>query len=735
MALAARLRDQRGGTRAETLAAVAALAVLVAAWTAPQLSGREILVERDALPFALPTRAFLARAIGEGRPPWWNPAPVLGKPFFAEAQTAAAYPPSLLLAGGSIAGGLGRLLAFHLWIGGAGMMLWLVAAGLSPVVASVAGIAWTFGGAMLSLAYVHHFQGLPWLPWVLWGWTTGRGIAGRIARASMLLALPLLAGSLESAALTTVGLLAWSRDARSLAVILGAAGLAGVQLLPFSLHLLDTGRGQGPLGGQALRFSATPAELAQFVAPIPEIDPTPFLRSVYLGPIAAALALLGLSGLPRRSAALATALAVALAVVALGAHTPIVPGLIAIAPFLSAARYPEKALLGVHALLAAGVGLGAARIAGIVRRGAAPSSARRRELAVCLVLAALLVADLARAHLGLWVTRSSTEVLSPPPAARAILADPPPKPSPMGPRRYFANPVGAPPADTLEAAAAADREVLLGQVGEIYGLADLNSPGINLAAHDALVAGIGRLPRNAALRVLAALGTCHVTSWSPLAEVPGAVVLDSPGPGGASPEGDLPRVHVLRLPRCAPRARLVHRVERASDAPAALARFLSLAGDDESGVAEVAVLDDLLPSPLVSGPGSTTDGATIRRDEGNALVIDVATADEALLVVADTWTPGWTVAVDGVGSPLRRVDGLLRAVAVPAGRHEVVMRYRPPGLVAGALVSIVTAGALVAGLRRSRRVRAAEKESQADAGRPNSIPPTGPDTEGGPIPS
>ncbi|MEK7785296.1 MAG: YfhO family protein, partial [Chloroflexota bacterium] len=60
------------------------------------------------------------------------------------------------------------------------------------------------------------------------------------------------------------------------------------------------------------------------------------------------------------------------------------------------------------------------------------------------------------------------------------------------------------------------------------------------------------------------------------------------------------------------------------------------------------------------------------------------------VVLSDTYYPGWRVFVDGEPQPLLRANYLFRAVAVPAGQHEVVFEYAPLSATVGLAVSIVS---------------------------------------------
>lgn len=102
---------------------------------------------------------------------------------------------------------------------------------------------------------------------------------------------------------------------------------------------------------------------------------------------------------------------------------------------------------------------------------------------------------------------------------------------------------------------------------------------------------------------------------------------------------------------------------------------------------------ELPPSqPPTTGPVGT---ASITSDRDLEVEVEVDAHRSALLILADTWYPGWRARVDGADAPMLRADGVLRAVAVPAGSHVVSFRYRPASLLAGCILAL--AGVLLLG--------------------------------------
>ena len=107
-------------------------------------------------------------------------------------------------------------------------------------------------------------------------------------------------------------------------------------------------------------------------------------------------------------------------------------------------------------------------------------------------------------------------------------------------------------------------------------------------------------------------------------------------------------------------------------------------------------------------PPSTGAGTTRVVGETNASVtLRASLAHRGLVVLNDTWAPGWSVQVDGRAAQALQTNAVLRGVVVPAGTHEIVWRYRVPGLRLGGalsgialLLSLAWAGMLA---RRWRR--------------------------------
>jgi hypothetical protein len=103
------------------------------------------------------------------------------------------------------------------------------------------------------------------------------------------------------------------------------------------------------------------------------------------------------------------------------------------------------------------------------------------------------------------------------------------------------------------------------------------------------------------------------------------------------------------------------------------------------------VLLDREPDPRPSAGGKRPFViARIAEDLPERVSADVTCGAAGLLVLTDLWYPGWTVEVDGRPAPILRADGCVRAVALPAGEHRAVFRYRPWSFLAGAAVSVVS---------------------------------------------
>lgn len=116
-------------------------------------------------------------------------------------------------------------------------------------------------------------------------------------------------------------------------------------------------------------------------------------------------------------------------------------------------------------------------------------------------------------------------------------------------------------------------------------------------------------------------------------------------------------------------------------------------GDDSFDPAREVVLSGA--SSGLSTPPVFRGRCTILERRADRMLMEVEASAPAQVVVAEAYQQGWVASVDGAPAAVVPGNLLFRAVAVPAGRHSVELRYRPPGALVGVTLSLAGLGAMV----------------------------------------
>ena len=718
------------------------------------LTGRTF-VGRDLQLVYVPLRAFLRERLLQGDFPEWYPYDGLGQSFVAMTVSGTFHPLQALnlVLGDPWALKLTLLGCFPLAYAGAARLARRVCP--DPLAALVAGLAWAFGGPLVSLAdNLLYLVGAATLPWALLvadaaleRWTPGRVALAALVAASILFAGDALLFAVALAATLTLGA-ARRQPARALGLAAAAVAVGAAQWAPALLHgphsqlarqtaaeasawsLHPLRLGELLLGSVFTLPAGSAAEAALFADGLGAGRPAPWLRSVSLGAPLLVLAAVGAWSALRdsRAARWVAGLGAALWLLALGRHGGLWTAAWSALPFTHAFRYPEK--LAVPAFLAVCLALAW----GVHRVRSAD-----REARVAAALAgtvAVLLCALAGAE-GLLHALSG---LAPAPAQAALRE-----------RLLLALPAGALASALLAATARLSRASAPAVLAaSCFGLLVVNALGVAQvgppawlapssrlrdaaqrevrrafppARVDALAAGFrapdeagrgafaqaaadGLQPLTPALagvesaaaylpaasREALELRTRDRARYDTLASV--VAVSDS-----APDEPCLERDAASGLELCprvgVPRVRLTA-LECAASPEAALARAVALEFDYRT-----TSVADCVESPARSAAGSWR----VERWEPERQEVVVEAPQPTLLVLADAWAPGWWATVDGEPARLWAVNAAFRGVPVPRGTHRVALAYRTPGLTAGASVSL-GALAVLAALALAARWRA-----------------------------
>jgi hypothetical protein len=144
--------------------------------------------------------------------------------------------------------------------------------------------------------------------------------------------------------------------------------------------------------------------------------------------------------------------------------------------------------------------------------------------------------------------------------------------------------------------------------------------------------------------------------------------------------------------RVFPRTFLVGKVEVASNETDAILKTKQLGWQTRNQTVvegmpqnEISIIDSAAGEP---------GNASIEQYSANSVSIRVLALRVSVLVLTDTYYPGWNAYLDGSLIATYRTYGLVRGVFIPPGHHQVLFKYEPTSFEIGAIISIFS-GALL----------------------------------------
>ena len=99
---------------------------------------------------------------------------------------------------------------------------------------------------------------------------------------------------------------------------------------------------------------------------------------------------------------------------------------------------------------------------------------------------------------------------------------------------------------------------------------------------------------------------------------------------------------------------------------------------DKTDLRHAAIADKRFADVL--GASTLQDSVSVARltdYQPNDLHYDIESTTGGVVVFSEIYYPGWTATIDGKEATLGRVDYVLRALNMPAGKHQVVLTFKP----------------------------------------------------------
>jgi hypothetical protein len=141
-------------------------------------------------------------------------------------------------------------------------------------------------------------------------------------------------------------------------------------------------------------------------------------------------------------------------------------------------------------------------------------------------------------------------------------------------------------------------------------------------------------------------------------------------------------VNIYINPDALPRVRVVHETMQVAT-PDELSQVIATGDVD---LRRKAILVGEAPALETCAAGDET---WITERTSDRLLVGARLGCRGMLVVANTFYPGWMASVDGVRQPVIEVYGALQGVVIGAGLHEVLLEYKPRSVYIGLGLSVL----------------------------------------------
>lgn len=128
---------------------------------------------------------------------------------------------------------------------------------------------------------------------------------------------------------------------------------------------------------------------------------------------------------------------------------------------------------------------------------------------------------------------------------------------------------------------------------------------------------------------------------------------------------------------------------------------------------------DLFTTAIVQDPpneqqgetsvSSPNDSAFISKYLNNSLEIITTSTSKKMVILSDTWYPGWKATIDGQPAKIYKTNCIMRGILVPPGSHVIRMSYEPTSFKFGLAITLLGLLLLISGyalmVKRNKVIR------------------------------